>query len=155
MKSSLASMLAAAALCAGCASSPVKPVSSGPSAGQAATLLGTTAAGAAAGNAINSRYGAPVGAAVGAGIGMLLNRSLSDHEQQVYLEGFEEGKRQGRLEVLRQENATRALAERSSAIAPAGTAPIRQLTHYEGGVVEGVRYGPRDSAGVSITEPPR
>ena len=155
MKIPLYSLLAAVALCGGCASSPVQTPPAGPTAGQAVTLIGATAAGAAAGNAINSRYGAPAGAAVGAGLGLLLNKSMSEHDQQIYAEGLEEGRRQGRLEVLRQENATRALAERSNAGTSAGSAPIRQLTHYEGGVVDGVRYGPRDVTTASITEPVR
>src|SRR5258708_2078617 len=87
---------------AGCASSPVGSPSSGPSTGQLLMMGATTAGGAALGNHFNEHYGAPVGAAAGLGLGLLANQYFSDKEKRAYEEGYEQGRRDARVEVMKQ-----------------------------------------------------
>ncbi len=144
---------------AGCASSPVGSPSSGPSTGQLLMMGATTAGGAALGNHFNEHYGAPVGAAAGLGLGLLANQYFSDKEKRAYEEGYEQGRRDARVEVMKQywyEKTTSLQA--GSASGSAGARPIgAELveTSYNGGIVEGVRYTPRNSTQPTLTEPIR
>ncbi len=63
---------------------------------------GGAAAGGFAGNAINKTWGAPVGAAVG-GLGAAgLTAMIQNNAQRDKMEAYEEGKREGRVEVFDQ-----------------------------------------------------
>jgi hypothetical protein len=135
----------------GCVAPPsgAPAASNSPTLGQDAVLIGTGAAGAAGGYAINKTWGGPAGAAVGLAAGLVANSTLSDHEQQIYNQGLEDGKRIGRLEVMRKITASQNFAQ-SSATPQNGV-----VTHYESGVVEGVRMTARDAISDGVVDPQR
>jgi hypothetical protein len=142
-----------AGLVAGCASSPVGQPTAYPTTGQAVVLAGETAGGAFLGNSINNKIGGPIGAVVGIGAGLLTNKYLTDNERQAYAEGYEEGAREARANMLKQYWEEKTTEKRSAGGAADTPAPVE--TSYNAGVVDGVRLGPRTAAAQELTEPIR
>jgi hypothetical protein len=140
-------------LVAGCASSPVGQPTAYPTTGQAVVLAGETAGGAFIGNSINKEWGGPVGAVVGLGAGLLTNKYVTDNERQAYAEGYEEGAREARANMLKQYWEEKTTEKRGAGGADGAQAPVE--TSYNAGVVEGVRLGPRTAAAQELTEPTR
>jgi hypothetical protein len=155
MKPAALAFLAVAILTglAGCASSPVGQPTAYPTTGQAVVLAGETAGGAFLGNSINKKFGGPIGAVVGLGAGLLTNKYLTDNERQAYDEGYEEGAREARANMLKQYWEEKTTENRGAGGAAGTLTPVE--TSYNAGVVDGVRLGPRTAATQELTEPIR
>ena len=150
---SLSAATILAALLAGCASSPVGQPTAYPTTGQAVVLAGETAGGAFIGNSVNKKIGGPIGAVVGLGAGLLTNKYLTDNERQAYAEGYEEGAREARANLLKQYWEEKTTEKRNTGGAADTPAPTE--TSYNAGVVNGVRLGPRTAVVQELTEPTR
>jgi hypothetical protein len=147
------SLVAIVALLSGCASSPVGQPTAYPTPAQAVVLAAGTGGGALLGNSINHKYGAPVGAVVGLGAGLLTDMYFTDKEKSAYAEGYAQGARETRAAMLKQyweEQTTKARSNNSGS--STSEAPE---TSYNGGVVAGVRFGPRSADDPNLTEPTR
>lgn len=120
-----------------------------------AVLAAGAGGGAYIGNSINKDYGAPVGAVVGLGAGMLTNSYLSGKEREAYFAGLAEGARQERSKLMREYWKERTLSLNQNGQTGGGIPNPRgtDSIYYPAGVVDGVRYGPRNSTTETAESP--